>query len=664
MRRGIAAVTLRLPFGIHAQESWKVRLRDMDNSAAQRTWKRMLLAMMYLIAFTCAGGLSPQSALAQERPSVQGFVSLGAGATWPSELTLVGTAVGDISPNMTRFISTYPAGAMRLIDIGGGVLVRRHLVVGMGVSRSATRRVGRLTVELMHPEFHPTLTATAETAPLEHTQLTWHWDAGYRFDLGSRLKVAVVGGPARMQVTRRLIDDLDFEEDVNFRTGQWYILGPAYAADTLQKTGAWGYHVATDVTYRISPRIGVGALARYTRASVGYDNLIQGLIDDQPVTTQKVTSGLELSGGLRLGLTPSSARGRSTTPRWEIEGHVGAGWGNAPADEGRVPIVGAVFTTFDGRPSRTVPSWYLKEGADLFNDNAASRGNGDRLTPIDSVLDPSSVRLPQHVAFGMRIARMLGGRFAAEFTFDVSDGGFEPTEGTRDRIEQAREGFERGFTSLLAGQTNRYVSSRSGITEASGRQVLTVGALRVELLRGRRLTPFTTVGAGVISRRGALPTVSLSGTYRFTSASNTLYDQIDAVDIRFIDNAQPPRASSDDNEDCPWKGCAASRWSRSAVGVVGGGATYDLSSHVGLRVDARAYLQPDPIRVRLSTLPITFRGATRNTVSLAGTPAIQISTTGLTSSLGARLPEEEIQVARGGGIRAVFNVAGGAFWRF
>jgi hypothetical protein len=419
-------------FHVRAREAPTAQLGG-GPATARTTSKSASFVVTYFIVVIGLVGVGPPAALAQAGPPVGGFVSVGVGALWPSGLTLVGKTTDGI--DTAQFISTYSAGTTPLVDVSGGVLIRRRFMVGMGVSRAASRRAGRLAVELTHPAFHSTITGTTDTAPLERTQLTWHWDAGYQFHLGSRLNVTVLGGPARIQVTRRLIDDLDFEEDVDFRTGQWSILGPAYAADTVQQAQAWGYHVATDVTYRISPRLGVGALARYTRASVGYDNPIQARIDDQPVTTKDVTSGLEVSGGLRLGLAPSVGDGRSMPPRWEIEGHVGTGWGDAPAGEGTVPAVGVAFTTFNGNPSRTVPSWYLREGADLFNNNATSRGAGTRLTPVDSVLDTSSVRLPQHVPVGMRVARLFGGRLAAEFTIDISNGGPEITQDARDRLE-------------------------------------------------------------------------------------------------------------------------------------------------------------------------------------------------------------------------------------
>ena len=167
----------------------------------------------------------------------------------------------------------------------------------------------------------------------------------------------------------------------------------------------------------------------------------------------------------------------------------------------------------------------------------------------------------------------------------------------------------------------------------------------------------------MVSRRGELPSVRLNGIYVFQTATPTLYEQLDWVDVRFVDNTQS-QASSDDDEECPWEGCAAAIWSHSAVGVLGGGVTYDLSSRVGLRADARAYLQHDPVRVLLDTSPFTS-GGPRNTIAFTGTPAIQISTAGQPSSLSVRLGgDDPIEVSKGGGVRALFSVTGGVFFRF
>ena len=564
----------------------------------------------------------------------------------PTDFKLTGTVSDGV--DRAEFVSMYPVQRRPTFDIGGGVLLRRRFAIGMAVSRFANTQPGTLTVTLTHPAFHPPITGSVDSGPLKHTETSVHLQMGYLVPLGSRVSFTLFGGPSHVRVTQGLITNLDFEEDIDPFTRRWYILGPVVDAGDEKKASAWGYHIGSDISYRLSSVAGVGALVRYTRATVNLENPIQSRIEDARVTEGVTAGGVEITGGvrLRLGQSPGGQRksGRGVGG-WEVEVHAGGAFGTAPSGTTVLPDVGFPFTTFDGFQSRTVASWYFGEGAALFTQNAANRGQKTGISPLDPAFATSSVKAGPGGAFGMRIGRPLTPRLTAEFNLDVAMGGLALTDAARATIESSRSSFGNGFETLLGSQPTRSVASTVAIDDDTGGQIVATGALRVNLLRDRRFTPYVTAGGGVLSQSGNLPGAALTGDYRFTSASGTVYHQTDNVDFRF-----------------------ASR--KTFVMVTGGGIRRALSTHSGLRVDARAHFGPNRVKTLLNANPVTvpFTGVPANTIRFIGDPpepAIQISSTGVRlSTLGAERPDADFQVATGSGIRTLASVTLGYFWLF
>ena len=59
------------------------------------------------------------------------------------------------------------------------------------------------------------------------------------------------------------------------------------------KDSAWGFNIGADMTYAVTPTIGVAALMRYTRGTVEFN-----ISDTQ--TADVKAGGFQIGGGVRL----------------------------------------------------------------------------------------------------------------------------------------------------------------------------------------------------------------------------------------------------------------------------------------------------------------------------------------------------------------------------
>jgi hypothetical protein len=166
------------------------------------------------------------------------------------------------------------------------------------------------------------------------------------------------------------------------------------------------------------------------------------------------------------------------------------------------------------------------------------------------------------------------------------------------------------------------------------------------------LIPYVTVGAGVASITGDLPSATLTGNYRFLqgSAPNPPVDETDNVTVH------------------------DARTHHSLAGVLGGGVKYHVSSRWGLRFDARVALSKAAANTDLDATPSVARLTPTGYGALGSTPSIQFSNStdpltsiGVTAVVASSLTGPPLSGHRtftGSGAMSQANVTIGVFWRF
>lgn len=328
---------------------------------------------------------------------------------------------------------------------------------------------------------------------------------------------------------------------------------------------------------------------------------------------------------------------------WEAEIYGGVMSGTGPIDgTGQLPPAGAVYTpTIAGFPStRLVSSWFFGDGAQLFNQVRAGlppQSQYPAIVPLDNTLQRSTMRRQSGAVFGVRLARTLTDRFAAEFTLDVNRGSLKFIDDVRPAAETTRDSIESAFRGAFGPQAT--VSTSISTVEETGQELLAAVALRIALVRGRATEPYAVVGGGVASALGDSPTMELSRNLQLAFTTSNLLEELDAVTVTTHQNL-------------------------GGLLVFGGGIRRNIGGHSGVRIDARVFVIHDRTSTLVEAHPTTFPGPSAGATfrSSSGVGILFSSTPIVTSSLS--VPLETFETFTGSGFRTQISATVGYYVRF
>jgi hypothetical protein len=296
-------------------------------------------------------------------------------------------------------------------------------------------------------------------------------------------------------------------------------------------------------------------------------------------------------------------------PRWEVSVHGGALiGGGTPKGTSNTPFPGPTFVMADGTtPTRAVASWYFGDGAALLNQVLQLRGLAPRVDPLDR-LPGWPIGTGSGFDVGARIARHLRGGVWFEASADIGVGGLRFDDASRDRIEATRADVEAAFNALAASAPAVITASSvtSTATPASGgRQLLVSGVIQY---RGSEtvIRPVLLAGVGVSTTLGSPATLTMTGTYRFTTPAQAVIEETDTMRLRY---------------DA----------STSLVWILGGGVMHDLSRSSAYRVELRlltgstaltAHLDAEPSRITASPGAVLVLNATNPGIQFSSSPSV------------------------------------------
>jgi hypothetical protein len=197
----------------------------------------------------------------------------------------------------------------------------------------------------------------------------------------------------------------------------------------------------------------------------------------------------------------------------------------------------------------------------------------------------------------------------------------------------------------------RSLTSLAALDSGTGHQLVTSGAVIVNLRSAGAVIPYAAVGAGVISLIGRAPHVTLTGNYQFSNPTGSQIDETDRVAV--VD----------------------ARGRHVVAGLLSGGVKYYVARRWGIRFDARVSLSGDATRTLVDAAPrVALGGQPAGQGTLNVNPTIQFSNSsdpitslGVTAVQTSTLSGPAITGPRtytGSGLTAQTNVAAGLFWRF
>ena len=336
-------------------------------------------------------------------------------------------------------------------------------------------------------------------------------------------------------------------------------------------------------------------------------------------------------------VTPAAAQ---TT----IEVYGGAGVSRAPG-HGTLTLPAAgppIVTSNPIFPSRQTSTWFLGDGAGMLNDALTDFGILNRIASLDAALASSPFEHRPGAAFGVRIRRPFKTRFALEASVDVLTSRAQSTRAFATATDAARASFQDAFSALFASGpfVNTAVEASSSVSRGSSERMALTGALVLPLGAAHNLSPYLTVGGGVLSTFGAAPSIALVGHYRTTihagiPAIDVPVEEFDRLTISFQERTAP-------------------------VGLGGAGVTRSLGGKWALRIDGRALIGLNTSRVTIDATPSSTPGSPAGVIELFTFPAIEFSnnpSTGRQSTLsGPGLHGVTIFEGTGVSVHAIVSV--------
>jgi hypothetical protein len=168
-----------------------------------------------------------------------------------------------------------------MMDVMGGYRVWRDLSVVLGLTTTfPTKGVAEVTGAIPHPIFYDTRVESDETLQdLEHREQSAHLSVMWTSPVTDKIDASGFFGPSYIKVYQDLV------------TGATVTVGTQqFTPITDQQTDTvWGLHFGGELTYLITPRIGIGGMARFVKAKA-----------DLPAVQDLDVAGFQFGGGIRV----------------------------------------------------------------------------------------------------------------------------------------------------------------------------------------------------------------------------------------------------------------------------------------------------------------------------------------------------------------------------
>jgi hypothetical protein len=207
----------------------------------------------------------------------------------PSSATFTAATTKPVYLETSTITTTYSLPSGPLFD--GGVLVRvkRGFGVGVAISSFSKSQTAAVTGSIPHPFFYNTPRSISGTsAALERSEAAVHIQAAYVIS-SKRFDVAISGGPSFFNVSQDAVGDATYTETYPYDAA-------TFTAATVTKATATalGFNAGADIGYKLSKNVGVGALVRFSRATLSFPlaNSAAGVSTD--------AGGPQLAGGVRF----------------------------------------------------------------------------------------------------------------------------------------------------------------------------------------------------------------------------------------------------------------------------------------------------------------------------------------------------------------------------
>lgn len=222
------------------------------------------------------------------------WLDVNAGVAMAAEKTAGDGVTATIFGETATFRADYEFPRGGSFDLGAGYMFTETLGVGVSLAGTAHAAPGIVGATIPHPRFfNAAATDTAETAnDIERTESMLHLQGIVAIPLTDRVRLRVFGGPSRFTVKQDTVTNIRYDQVAG-------LLTPANAVTITgtdiseSEASAWGFHAGGDLSFFLSEHFGVGAFARFSRATVER-------VDLAGRTVESKAGGFQAGGGLRV----------------------------------------------------------------------------------------------------------------------------------------------------------------------------------------------------------------------------------------------------------------------------------------------------------------------------------------------------------------------------
>lgn len=185
------------------------------------------------------------------------------------------------------------------IDIGACVRFT-HVAVGLSFSHASTQQPATISLSVPNPIVvnRPALASTTTQTALTHAETALHVELGYVDDRPHRT-VTVFAGPSFFMTTQDVVGGVSYSEAFNPETFV-DVVSITQSQTQTARAHAWGYHIGVDAAYYFTRLVGVGALVRFSRATLQLPNALDAAQNNQASTSATTVGGFAVGAGIRL----------------------------------------------------------------------------------------------------------------------------------------------------------------------------------------------------------------------------------------------------------------------------------------------------------------------------------------------------------------------------
>ena len=235
-----------------------------------------LLLTLSTAATLAAQPAAPQEDVAASTEAENGgkakdrwFLALGAGllstsdgpsGTFTFDHGLFGSEQGE-------FDADYVGGEASLYELSIGLRLRGRLALGLTWSESSLSDRADIAGRLPHPFLFASPRAVeGRSGGLSRDGTAMHLSLKWIVRDGDKVQVALFTGPSQIDLEYDLVSAVRFDQTYPFDTATY-----AGVERRKESGGAIGYHFGVDVAHYFSERAGVGAVVRFSDASIDLD---------------------------------------------------------------------------------------------------------------------------------------------------------------------------------------------------------------------------------------------------------------------------------------------------------------------------------------------------------------------------------------------------------